>query len=242
MDEKDQEVIIDNSLEMNEEMNNKKNIKINETNSLKLNKVNNQNNLILSPHINNNTGKVFDVSGPNTKNITIQKSKEDREINIKSSRFPYCIVWTPIPIITYICPSIGHTGIGTSTGVIHDFAASFYVAVDNFAFGKPTKYIKLELSEQEKYNWDTAIKKGDNKYNLQEHNLCTNNCHSHVAYILNQLNYKGKNNYNMLNIWWMLVVKGKYISCCGFFKTYLGFFIILLIIAIIIVIIIIVKR
>ena len=116
------------------------------------------------------------------------------------------------------------------------------MAVDNFAFGKPTKYIKLELSEQEKYNWDTAIKKGDNKYNLQEHNLCTNNCHSHVAYVLNQLNYKGKNNYNMLNIWWMLVVKGKYISCYGFFKTYLGFFIILLIIAIIIVIIIIVKR
>ena len=67
-----------------------------------------------------------------------------KEINLNSSHFPYCIVWTPIPLITYVFPSIGHTGIGTSSGIIHDFASSFFVSVDDFAFGKPTKYIELQ--------------------------------------------------------------------------------------------------
>ena len=109
--------------------------------------------------------------------------------------------------------------------------------MDDFAFGKPTKYIELDLTEQEKYDWDRAILKGDNKYNMEVHNLCVNNCHSHVAYVLNQLNYKGRNNYNMLSIWWMLITKGKYVNCCGFFKTYIGFLIIIFIILIIILIV-----
>ena len=153
-----------------------------------------------------------------------------KEINLKTSHFPYCIVWTPIPLITYLFPSIGHTGIGTSSGIIHDFASSFFVSVDDFAFGKPTKYIKLELTEQEKYNWDRAIEKGDNKYNMQEHNIFLNNCHSHVAFVLNQLNFHGRNNYNMASIWWMLILRGKYVSFCGFFKTYFPFLLIVLVI------------
>ena len=72
---------------------------------------------------------------------------------------------------------------------------------------------------------------------MEVHNLCVNNCHSHVAYVLNQLNYKGRNNYNMLSIWWMLITKGKYVNCCGFFKTYIGFLIIIFIILIIILIV-----
>jgi hypothetical protein len=28
-------------------------------------------------------------------------------------RYPYCIVWTPLPVISWIIPLIGHTGICT---------------------------------------------------------------------------------------------------------------------------------
>ena len=31
----------------------------------------------------------------------------------KKHRYPYSIVWTPLPLITSILPMIGHTGIGT---------------------------------------------------------------------------------------------------------------------------------
>ena len=177
----------------------------------------------------------------NTKEVNSELSSE-KEINLESGIFPYCIVWTPIPIITYIIPSIGHSGIGDSNGIIHDFAGSFFVSVNNFAFGKPTKYFKLELTKQEKSNYDKAIEKADNKFNKEEHNLLRNNCHHHVAYILNELNYHGENNYNMVNIWCMLITKGKFVSFCGFFKTYIGCFIIILIIVLIVLIIVLVKK
>ena len=238
MSDNNKEVIIDNSIDIDEKATKQKEIDLNELKSSSF-----QNNIIndnmtnakniklplikeeIKKNENNNQFSIVNNTNEQSSEISLKK-----EINIKSSHFPYCIVWTPIPLITYLFPSIGHTGIGTSGGIIHDFAGSFFVSVDDFAFGKPTKYAKLELTEQEKYNWDRAIEKGDNKYNMEEHNIFINNCHSHVAYVLNQLNYRGKNNYNMISIWWILITKGKYVSFCGFFKTYLGFLIISLLI------------
>ena len=198
--------MIENTYELNEEgdNNNKKgNIPFNDIKSSQ-----NDQNISYNNQETMNTKKNSEM-----KNVEVYPSSDivtQKIIDLKSSHFPYCIVWTPIPILTYIIPSIGHTGIGNSNGIIHDFASSFFVSVDDFAFGKPTKYIQLELTEQEKYDWDRAILKGDNKYNMEEHNIFVNNCHSHVAYVLNQLNYKGRNNYNMVSIWWMLIAKGKY--------------------------------
>ena len=230
MHKENDEDMIENTYELNEEQDNKKgNIPFNDIKSSQ-----NENNISYNNQETINTKKIG-VS----KNVDIYPSSDivsQKHIDLKSSHFPYCIVWTPIPILTYIIPSIGHAGIGNSNGILHDFASSFFVSVDDFAFGKPTKYIELELTEQEKYDWDRAILKGDNKYNMEVHNLCVNNCHSHVAYVLNQLNYKGRNNYNMVSIWWMLITKGKYVNCCGFFKTYIGFLIIIFIILIIILI------
>ena len=240
MNKENDEEIIENTLEINEEMEKNKKGNIPFTNK-KPSKNENENSINNNTSYNENNKDTI-----NTKKIYDQKNvvqtfpsteiMSERSIDLKSSHFPYCIVWTPIPIITYLIPSIGHTGIGNSSGIIHDFASSFFVSVDDFAFGKPTKYIKLELTEQEKYDWDRAILKGDNRYNMEEHNIFMNNCHSHVAYVLNQLNYKGRNNYNMVSIWWMLITKGKYVSFCGFFKTYIGFLIVVFIILIIILI------
>ena len=235
MNKGNDEEIIENTLEINEESGTGKkgNLPLNNLKAL-------QNENIINNYNENNKDTINTKKIYENQNIvaTFPSSEIISEpiIDLKSSHFPYCIVWTPIPIITYLFPSIGHTGIGNSRGIIHDFASSFFVSVDDFAFGKPTKYIKLELTEQEKYDWDRAILKGDNRYNMEEHNIFMNNCHSHVAYVLNQLNYKGRNNYNMVSIWWMLIKKGKYVSCCGFFKTYLGFLIVLFIILIIILI------
>ena len=230
MQKENDEDMIENTYELNEEIDNKKgNINFNDIKTSQ-----NENNISYNNQETIDTKKNTDI-----KNVEVYPSSDiatQKNIDLKSSHFPYCIVWTPIPVLTYIIPSIGHTGIGNSNGIIHDFASSFFVSVDDFAFGKPTKYIQLELTEQEKYDWDRAILKGDNKYNMEEHNIFVNNCHSHVAYVLNQLNYKGRNNYNMVSIWWMLITKGKYVNCCGFFKTYIGFLIIIFIILIIILI------
>jgi hypothetical protein len=182
------------------------------------------------------------MKGPNNNQLKIQeinkeiiftsneKLTDHKKISPSKNRYPYCIVWSPIPFLTYIIPCIGHVGIADSKGIIHDFAGSFYVNIGDFTFGRPTKYIQLELCNKEEYEYDKAIEKGDAKFNMERHNLFWNNCHTHVAYVLNQIKYKGKCHYNMFDIWWILIKSGKYISFWSFIKTYLGFFIFILII------------
>lgn len=52
------------------------------------------------------------------------------KIDVVRNRYPYCLVWTPIPILSWIFPFIGHMGIATSSGIIRDFAGSKLVAED----------------------------------------------------------------------------------------------------------------
>uniref|UniRef100_A0A671KC10 Transmembrane protein 222a n=1 Tax=Sinocyclocheilus anshuiensis TaxID=1608454 RepID=A0A671KC10_9TELE len=51
------------------------------------------------------------------------------KIDKEMSRYPHCIVWTPIPVLTWFLPFIGHMGICTSAGVIRDFAGPYFVSV-----------------------------------------------------------------------------------------------------------------
>jgi hypothetical protein len=44
------------------------------------------------------------------------------KIDYDLHRYPFCLVWTPIPLLTWIFPFIGHMGIATSQGIIRDFA------------------------------------------------------------------------------------------------------------------------
>ncbi|MCQ2815820.1 MAG: TMEM222 family protein [archaeon] len=159
--------------------------------------------------------------------------KLNLSIDPEKQRYPYSIVWTPIPLITYLIPFIGHTGICTSKGIVHDFAGSFYIGEDEMAFGAPHKYVQLDLTEEERDKWDQSIIAADGKYLKMSHNLFTNNCHSHVAHALNVLNYKGRRTYTMFSVFLMVTFKRKYVSLLCFIKTYLPFCILLCIILLI---------
>lgn len=50
-------------------------------------------------------------------------------IDRKRVRYPHCVVWTPIPVLTWLFPFIGHMGIARTDGVIRDFAGPYYVSV-----------------------------------------------------------------------------------------------------------------
>ena len=65
-------------------------------------------------------------------------------IEFERDRFPFCIVWTPIPLLTWLFPVVGHMGIATSSGIIRDFAGPYHVSEDQMSFGRPTKYWKLD--------------------------------------------------------------------------------------------------
>lgn len=68
-------------------------------------------------------------------------------IDKSRDRYPLCIVWTPIPFLTWLFPIIGHMGIALSSGIIRDFAGPYYVSEDNMAFGRPTKYWQLSAGK-----------------------------------------------------------------------------------------------
>ena len=44
------------------------------------------------------------------------------------------IVWTPLPLLSWLFPFIGHVGIATSDGMIHDFSGPYTIHVCAFVF------------------------------------------------------------------------------------------------------------
>lgn len=74
-------------------------------------------------------------------------SRQLGEIDPKRARFPCCIVWTPLPLISWLIPFIGHIGICREDGVILDFAGPNFVSVDNFAFGAVARYVPVHRDE-----------------------------------------------------------------------------------------------
>ncbi|XP_020916621.1 transmembrane protein 222 isoform X1 [Exaiptasia diaphana] len=146
-------------------------------------------------------------------------------VDPKRNRYPFCIVWTPIPLLTWIFPFIGHMGIAMSSGVIRDFAGPYYVSEDCMAFGNPTRYWRLNPAKvtSTSSSWDTAVSSASDEYKHRMHNLCCDNCHSHVAMALNLMQYDKSSSWNMFKLALYSLVFGKFVSFGGFLKTWLPF-------------------
>ena len=131
-----------------------------------------------------------------------------------------------MPPITWIFPFIGHTGICSADGIIYDFAGPYTIGKNRMAFGSPTRYVMLDSSQTRDMDWDSGVQEGCSIYSQRMHNICFDNCHSHVAACLNCMAYKGKKNYNMFTIGIWVFFHGKFVSFSAFLRTYLPFFII----------------
>ena len=53
----------------------------------------------------------------------------NNQVNPKKDFYPNCIVWCPIPCLTWMFPIVGHLGISDSEGIINDFVGSFSINV-----------------------------------------------------------------------------------------------------------------
>ena len=49
-------------------------------------------------------------------------------------------------------------------------------------------------------DWDAAVEQGCDIYSHRMHNICCDNCHSHVVQCLNLMAYDGKKSYNMVQL------------------------------------------
>eukprot|EP01057_Protomagalhaensia_wolfi_P003628 Protomagalhaensia_wolfi_Nauph_80__3627@NODE_3663_length_741_cov_39_662393_g2884_i0_p1_GENE_NODE_3663_length_741_cov_39_662393_g2884_i0NODE_3663_length_741_cov_39_662393_g2884_i0_p1_ORF_typecomplete_len126_score14_65DUF778/PF05608_12/5e07TMEM219/PF14940_6/0_24_NODE_3663_length_741_cov_39_662393_g2884_i0286663 len=69
----------------------------------------------------------------------------------RKNLYPFCVVWKPLPLITAICPIVGHTGIVDENGAIFDYInwKLFCGSKRRPPFGWVVLYWRLELSEEE---------------------------------------------------------------------------------------------
>ncbi|ONH96988.1 hypothetical protein PRUPE_7G163300 [Prunus persica] len=169
------------------------------------------------------------------------------QIDPRRARFPCCIVWTPLPVISWLIPFIGHIGICREDGVILDFAGPNFVCVDNFAFGAATRYIQISKEKQchsipnpsvcqseDQYRqdepgrdimtWDDALRKGTQEFQHRSYNILTCNCHSFVANNLNRLGFCS-GGWNVVNLAALIFLKGKWVSTASMVRSFLPFLI-----------------
>ncbi|EFO22563.1 hypothetical protein LOAG_05923 [Loa loa] len=157
------------------------------------------------------------------------------EVDPIRHRFPCCVVWTPIPILTWLFPFVGHMGIATSRGIIRDFSGSYCVSEDDMAFGWPTWYRQVDPNTIDGgvEAWDRAVLDASEEYKDHVHTLFCDNCYCHVALALNKMKYGHRRDYNCFRLVNMLLFKGQYVGIGGFMKQWLPFTVIILFILII---------
>lgn len=169
--------------------------------------------------------------------------------------FSYCVLWSPLWPITLLFPFIGHTGIADSRGIANDFQGSYYVGTDgHMAFGPATRYWKVPMdsdddddygtadhdndedddrARRKKEQWDEAIQEANRIYNGRMHNICCDNCHSHVCCALNQLHLKNQyGKWNMVKLCFVLFFQAKFVSVGAFLCQFLPFTILMVLIGI----------
>ena len=77
-------------------------------------------------------------------------------------------------------------------------------------FGAPTRYMQLSPTQATALSWDRGVQDANEEYRKRMHNLCCDNCHSHVAYALNRMAYRGKTNWNMVILGWHIFIFGRF--------------------------------
>ncbi|WOL20409.1 protein REVERSION-TO-ETHYLENE SENSITIVITY1 [Canna indica] len=172
------------------------------------------------------------------------------EVNPEKARFPCCIVWTPLPIVSWLAPYIGHVGIGREDGQVLDFAGSNFVNTDNFSYGAVARYLQLDREQccfppnlsahkcKQSYkhaengvaiSWDDALHWSMQHFQHKYYNLFTCNCHSFVADCLNRLAYNGSVQWNMLNLAALILRKGQWVDGMSVFRSFSPFVVVLIV-------------
>ena len=146
-----------------------------------------------------------------------------RVVDLEKGQYPHSIVWSPLPVLTWILPFVGHVGITDKNGVIYDFAGPYTINRGNFAFGEPTRYYQLDLAKCKDLDWDVSVQRGCDLYSTRMHNLLCDNCHSHVAQCLNNMAYGETRAHSAISVGVMIFFKGKFCNTWAFVKTYLPF-------------------
>ena len=161
------------------------------------------------------------------------KEEKMESYRVNKPELAYCIVWSPLPPITWLLPFIGHTGIADSNGIVSDFQGPYNVGDQGqMAFGAPTRALRLRCDETSSQHWDEAIQEANRVYRGRMHNICCDNCHSHVACALNSVAVKdyGIEKWDMVKIATLMFLRGRFLSPMAVLQTFGPFLLIVFLI------------
>ena len=138
-----------------------------------------------------------------------------------------CVVWTQMPLLTWIFPALGHVGVCDSRGVVYDFQGTFFVGRGDMLFGLPRQRWRLDVSGDQ---MDSAIREVSREFGSVGYNILCSNCHLFVASVLDRLNVKTPcgccakwTKGATAKVAWAMVIKGRSLSVPDFLLTWVPF-------------------
>jgi hypothetical protein len=145
-----------------------------------------------------------------------ERSLDSRlEIDVGTDCYPYCIVWTMLPGITWMLPPVGHIGIGDSRGRVWEFMGfgATRGPEGGLSFAPVVRYVQLD-PKKAAAGWDEGLRAAIEGCEGRVHMGCCNNCHSFVADALNYMEYRTSG-----CPWWNQVAIGALLFFRGSFTT-----------------------
>jgi hypothetical protein len=101
-------------------------------------------------------------------------------------RIAKSVVWTPIPVLSWLCPAIGHVGVTDSRGVTYDFQGPYTIGRGKMIFGNPRQCWHVVVDDE---LWDKAITDVSQEFGNINYNLLCSNCHYFAASVLDRIGY-----------------------------------------------------
>ena len=80
--------------------------------------------------------------------------------------------------------------------------------------------------------WDAGVDSGCDEYLGRMHNICMDNCHSHVARCLNEMRYGGSRAWNMVTLAFWVALRGSFVTPGRALAAYLPSLVLWVIIAV----------
>ena len=136
------------------------------------------------------------------------------EIDRENEKYPLCITWTVVPVVTAFLPFVGHPAICDKNSVHHDFSFPNIIhSGKQPILGKTLKYIKLEYGDNiTDDDLIKSIEEADKKWKKISHKYFYDNCHDYVVDILNGIKHKNKDNWTVRKLMGHLIVDSTYVN------------------------------
>lgn len=112
--------------------------------------------------------------------------EENTLLDKRNHSLSCCVLWTPIPVLTWLIPVFGHIGVSDSDGTVYDFVGPYYINKGRLSFGDPRKKWVINIDPS---TWNQAIEETSHFFEHVNYDLLCSNCHYFAAAVLQRINY-----------------------------------------------------